>query len=68
MNITLRNTQKGTLQSISLKVLTDQMKQGKYITLIDRYQNWIGYGQHLPRPLHHPTTAGQTGRAVTFTL
>ena len=39
MNITLRNTQKGTLQSLSLKVLTDQMKQGKYITLIDRYQN-----------------------------
>ena len=50
MNITLRNTQKGTLQSLSLKVLTDQMKQGKYITLIDRYRNWIGYGQHLPRP------------------
>ena len=68
MNITLRNTLKGTLQSLSLKVLTDQMKQGKHITLIDKYQNRIGYGQHLPRPLHHPATAGRTGRAVVFTL
>ncbi|WP_455663775.1 hypothetical protein [Phocaeicola sp.] len=61
MNITLRNTQKGTLQSLSLKVMTDQMKQGKYITLIDKYQNRTGYGQHLPRLLHHPQLLGNPG-------
>lgn len=50
MNITLRNNQKETLQNLSLEVLIAQMKQGKYIKLIEKYQNWIGYGQHLPRP------------------
>lgn len=50
MNITLRNNEKGTLQHISLEVLIDRMKQGKYTKLIEKYQNWIWYGQHLPRP------------------
>lgn len=50
MNITLRNNQKGTSQHLPLETLIGQMKQGKYETPIDRYQNWLWNGQHTPRP------------------
>lgn len=50
MNITLRNNQKETVQNLSLEGLIAQMKQGKYTQLVNKYQNWMWYGQHSPRP------------------
>ena len=50
MDITLLNLQKGTTQNLSLEALASKMRQGNYLTLIEKKQNWMWNGQYTPRP------------------